>query len=366
MVISHLFFPLFYLYSIMPSFFMPADAPTFTQIQSSLQTGDIVLFHSTDAFSEDVEKRTNSVFSHIGMVVLLPSLSSEPLLWHCAPGPPLHPVHLPPDSAAPPSAIALNGVQIRSEAKNLDSHGMTTALSFALLRHSVLGTSDATQQGGASQRIAGIHKLLTTTDAATDNNDMNDVSKSGENPSEATQSESASTSTSTSTSTSADTERSFYQYGVKLELLPEYLAAVASLKNRTDQYRNDISCAYRKLSLPTDIDILTPLQDCIRAADGKPFPYPATKIWDEYAQGKQGISTGTETCFCSELIAETYIQCGLLAATLPPNAYMPADLSSHNVDLSLLQGATLGAEQWFSIDGLSVANNTVANNTAAS
>ena len=56
----------------------------YENVRSSIQTGDIVLFHGLDLESEIIEFVEHSMWSHVGMVVRMPCLD-YPLLWESTP-----------------------------------------------------------------------------------------------------------------------------------------------------------------------------------------------------------------------------------------------------------------------------------------
>ena len=57
----------------------------------------------------------------------------------------------------------------------------------------------------------------------------------------------------------------------------------------------------------------------------------------------QNLSSPAGTFFCSQLLAHTYMELGLLTQKYPDNSYVPADFTE-DVDVSLLNGAWLGKE----------------------
>ncbi|MBD8497327.1 hypothetical protein [Paenibacillus arenosi] len=72
------------------------------------------------------------------------------------------------------------------------------------------------------------------------------------------------------------------------------------------------------------------------------FPSTIRMYW-EVLEGKLGVKSSFKDFFCSKLVAETYIQLGLLSPTKPPNSYEPRDFSAQR-PLSLLKGARLSEE----------------------
>lgn len=57
---------------------------TWTEVEETLQTGDVILFHSPDLISEAIDVVTDASWSHVGMIVRdLAGAPSSPLaLWH--------------------------------------------------------------------------------------------------------------------------------------------------------------------------------------------------------------------------------------------------------------------------------------------
>ena len=61
---------------------------------------------------------------------------------------------------------------------------------------------------------------------------------------------------------------------------------------------------------------------------------------------------GTESIFCSELVAFAYHECGLLERDKPPNEYSPEDFSSSSeLPLKLIEG-TLQEELYVNLDAV--------------
>lgn len=78
---------------------LPTDGYVpYSRLIPLFQTGDLLLWHGADDFSLGTRQRTHSLFSHIGMVVVLPEvLYGEPLFWHIAPSRNGEVVFLPPE-----------------------------------------------------------------------------------------------------------------------------------------------------------------------------------------------------------------------------------------------------------------------------
>ena len=71
---------------------------------------------------------------------------------------------------------------------------------------------------------------------------------------------------------------------------------------------------------------------------GRPFP-TAWGMVVHFIEGKLGIDSGRKTFFCSDLIADTYMQVRLLPKTPPPNFYAPKNFSAYR-DMNLELDAT--------------------------
>lgn len=66
---------------------------------------------------------------------------------------------------------------------------------------------------------------------------------------------------------------------------------------------------------------------------GKPFGSLTHMAW-AYAEGQLGVDAGTDSFFCSQLVAHTYQHSGLLGTEWPANSYAPNDFDAdHTIEL---------------------------------
>ena len=76
--------------------------------------------------------------------------------------------------------------------------------------------------------------------------------------------------------------------------------------------------------------------------DGRPFP-TTRGLARGWVNGRLRRRVDSETVFCAELVAATYVEMGLLPDDRPLNAYDPGSFWSGD-ELELLDGARLGSE----------------------
>lgn len=94
---------------------------------------------------------------------------------------------------------------------------------------------------------------------------------------------------------------------------------------------------YRRLDYDRPVDFDEQVWRAIAVLDGRPFP----SLWEmaeDYTKGQFGIDTTSGPMFCSELVAYTFQQVGLLADSPPANSYNPTDFSSDRDEVSLVKG----------------------------
>ncbi|MEO0369400.1 MAG: hypothetical protein AAF197_11565 [Pseudomonadota bacterium] len=91
----------------------------------------------------------------------------------------------------------------------------------------------------------------------------------------------------------------------------------------------------RHLNVNAPSNFWDPLPGFIKKVDGRPFP----TVWgmvENYIKGRLGIDSGEKTFFCSDLVALSYMQVGLLPKRPPPNYYAPKNFSAlKEIDLEL-------------------------------
>ena len=123
-------------------------------------------------------------------------------------------------------------------------------------------------------------------------------------------------------------------------------ALLVSLRERLENYETDVY-AIRFLKVIRDASMLNNLFSFIYHAHTLPFP-SELRVVGKIIQAKifsrlYRLRRRYKNIFCSELVAESYIQMGLLPDVPPPSAYMPVDFSSRN-RLHMLKGAHLSSE----------------------
>jgi hypothetical protein len=147
---------------------------------------------------------------------------------------------------------------------------------------------------------------------------------------------------------------------------------VANLDDVLAFYMKDMGTqtfSWRKLTPSIAGNSFTTLINFIRAVDGTPFPgsnvqFPAWiiklfhQLFPSATPEELGLSVGlfltyltgkvlkaevSGYYFCAQLIADTYMQLGLLSKTpLPPNGYAPANFDDQPTPMKLLGSASLG------------------------
>ncbi len=126
------------------------------------------------------------------------------------------------------------------------------------------------------------------------------------------------------------------QHGVIYEPLEAFLETY--VKSETGA-----SFAIRQLSEPLADPALAALAKFMPQVTGRPFPAMLPWIAD-YVLGNLGIPTSETTFFCSELVAQTYMEMALLPSRPLATTYTPRSFSAANTSLPLLGGFGLGAE----------------------
>ena len=123
-------------------------------------------------------------------------------------------------------------------------------------------------------------------------------------------------------------------------------AQVVYLKDRLKAYETDVY-AIRFLKVARDAEMINSLFRFIDYAHALPFPSELNVV-RKVLQAKifsrfYGPKKRYKNIFCSELVAESYIQMGLLPESPPPSSYVPADFSARK-KLPFLKGAYLSGE----------------------
>jgi ABC-type amino acid transport substrate-binding protein len=133
-------------------------------------------------------------------------------------------------------------------------------------------------------------------------------------------------------------------------------AQVVYLKDRLKAYDTDVY-AIRFLKAARDASMIKLLFRFIDYAHALPFPSELNvvrkviqaKIFSRFYRPKKHY----KNIFCSELVAESYIQMGLLPESPPPSSYVPADFSARK-KLPFLKGAYLSGEVMIKIPKVQV------------
>lgn len=89
--------------------------------------------------------------------------------------------------------------------------------------------------------------------------------------------------------------------------------------------------------------MLQALDTFMAEVKGRPFPSVMTWIV-HWIGGNLGIPSGWKNFFCSQLVAQTYIQMGLVRKRPPAAAYTPGRFAARYKHIPFLKGASLGPE----------------------
>ena len=125
-----------------------------------------------------------------------------------------------------------------------------------------------------------------------------------------------------------------HQRGVQLHDLE------AAVKQWMDRY--DQRGWLRQLSVDVTPTMEDALLSLIARMDGLPFP-STVGLLGRVARGRLHRRAPAELAYCAEVVAEAYIEMGLLDGSRPSNYYDPGKFWSGD-DLELELGATLGDE----------------------
>jgi len=108
------------------------------------------------------------------------------------------------------------------------------------------------------------------------------------------------------------------------------------LSERIKKYQGEVSI--RHLKVQRTPDMLQKLSDFRESVKGRPYEKDKIELLKAAYEGPFGQNVeDLSTLFCSELIAESYQQMGLLGEEKPSNEYTPKDFSEE-AGLSLLAG----------------------------
>ena len=128
------------------------------------------------------------------------------------------------------------------------------------------------------------------------------------------------------------------------------------LEQRMAHYGDDLpeyepaNFAYRKLIVDRTPEMQAAIDTAIHKFHGIPDPGFFEMIWDVVLGRILNKSVPLDHYFCSELVAEAYLEMGLIDAEKPINAYMPSDFSDQG-EVDLLKGR-FEPEIFVSIDHL--------------
>lgn len=109
------------------------------------------------------------------------------------------------------------------------------------------------------------------------------------------------------------------------------------LQRYTSNYKG-VYIDARRLQVDRTADFWAPLPAFVKEMTGRPFP-SALGMAVRYFEGRLGIDSGEKEFFCSDLVADTYMQVGLLKKKPPPNYYAPRSFSAYR-DIELQLGAS--------------------------
>jgi hypothetical protein len=114
----------------------------------------------------------------------------------------------------------------------------------------------------------------------------------------------------------------------------------------------------RKLMINRTPEMLNQLKSVIDIAKNGTLPYSGNDQTAELSNFLQGrfynLASTAGQYACSQLVAFTYMQLGLLTTHYVSNSYAPADFTE-DVDVSLLKGAWLGREIYLDVSTIAPA-----------
>lgn len=109
------------------------------------------------------------------------------------------------------------------------------------------------------------------------------------------------------------------------------------------------SYTWRKLNYNKPKNFMSLMEKFMQHVDGTAFPSLEAMALHFFA-GSLGISTGTKSMFCSELITDTLVHLGLLPSDTIINSYSPGSYADGQ-HVQLLNGATFSPEVPFEYPG---------------
>lgn len=115
------------------------------------------------------------------------------------------------------------------------------------------------------------------------------------------------------------------------------------LTDLEDKYDNVFEIRYLKMNdeLKNNIQMLDKLRKFILDVHTDSYPKSELKMIEDFLEGRIfNKNTDNKNFFCSELIAATYMNMGILEEDHSPNSYMPKDFSNSN-KLPLIDGVDL-------------------------
>jgi len=110
----------------------------------------------------------------------------------------------------------------------------------------------------------------------------------------------------------------------------------------------DVKFAFKPLYLPKETAIGTILQQLMPIVNQAGFPSDE-EMANRFVEGRYYNKTApTDAFFCSELLAHTFMEMGLLGTKYPMNAYAPKDFSDDGI-VRLHKRAYFGNERFFNM-----------------
>jgi hypothetical protein len=142
------------------------------------------------------------------------------------------------------------------------------------------------------------------------------------------------------------------------DLLSNTIKAGPQLVSLQDRIQHNFWIKYdgaymaRKLMINRTPEMLNQLKSVIDIAKNGTLPYSGNDQTAELSNFLQGrfynLASTAGQYACSQLVAFTYMQLGLLTTHYVSNSYAPADFTE-DVDVSLLKGAWLGREIYLDV-----------------
>ncbi len=121
------------------------------------------------------------------------------------------------------------------------------------------------------------------------------------------------------------------------------LVSLHERMKRNFESKDDSQFAVRHLYFERSQEMFSTFIQVIKNVHASKFPRTKEEMEDPVKGRFFGIQTSQKFMFCSELVAYTYIQLGLLSGIHPTNSYIPSDFSER-LSVGLLNRAYLGNE----------------------